>query len=99
MTNPKTTWRVGLTIALLAGVVLAGVGALNVRLRPYWVAKYHGERASLHDAALPSAPLAGAILCNTDLSGAALSRANLSGADLQDANLSQANLGRANLTQ
>jgi hypothetical protein len=43
MTNThRATWAV---CALLVGGGLGGVGVLGVRLKPYWVAKYRGERA------------------------------------------------------
>ena len=45
--------------AILAVLLLGGVGLLGVRLKPYWVAKYRGRNASLHAAILINAPLAG----------------------------------------
>ena len=48
----------------LAAVVLGGAGRLCFRLRPYWVARYHGRGAWLAHA-----PLAGAPLCGADLRG------------------------------
>jgi hypothetical protein len=38
----KMNRRVVITIALLSGIVLGGLGMLFARLRPYWVATYHG---------------------------------------------------------
>jgi uncharacterized protein YjbI with pentapeptide repeats len=64
----RTPWTV---CGLLAEVVLGEVGVLGVRLRPYWVANYHGDRADLHGAVLVSAPLRGA-----NLLGAYLEEAN-----------------------
>jgi uncharacterized protein YjbI with pentapeptide repeats len=94
-------------IALLAGVVLVGLGALVGRLRPYWVAKYHGEGADLRGAVLVFAPLSDADLFRARLNEASLRTANLreasldeaqlQRADLRDADLSDAALGGANL--
>ena len=42
--------------AILAAVLLAGFGALFLRLRPYWIAKYRGAGANLRQAFLPLAP-------------------------------------------
>jgi tetratricopeptide (TPR) repeat protein len=77
--------------ALMAGVVL-GVGLLGVRLRPYWVARCHGEFATLPGAVLHHAPLA-----NANLQGANLWGADLRGADLRGAYLAYATLDRAHL--
>jgi hypothetical protein len=41
----KTSRSVWLMIVLLAGSVLVGVVQSIVRLRSYWVAKYHGGEA------------------------------------------------------
>jgi hypothetical protein len=79
-------------VALLALVVLVGIGWHWGRLQPYWVAKYRGDRADLQEAVLARAPLAGA-----RLSGANLRGANLRGADLRGASLYYADLGRADL--
>jgi hypothetical protein len=54
----KKTNRVAWTLAgILALVVIGGIAALGVRLRPYWVAKYRGEGADLRGANLILAPL------------------------------------------
>ncbi len=79
-------------VAILATVLLGGVGVLGVRLRPYWVAKYRGENADLHCAFLVGAPLAHAQLGETDLRGANLAHADLSAATLCGANLTGAEL-------
>jgi uncharacterized protein YjbI with pentapeptide repeats len=92
MTKMKTNRIAWASCVLLAGVVLAGIGALGVRLWPYWVAKYHGEAANLQGAVLTGASLRGANLCRADLRGA-----NLYGADLRTANLNGANLRGADL--
>lgn len=94
-------------IALLTGVALVGIGALGVRLRPYWVAKYRGEKADLHGAVLVFAPLSGTDLTRANLNGASLNGANLrearlqeaqlKGADLREADLEEADLGHADL--
>src|SRR5437016_2047495 len=42
--------------AILALVVLGGIGLLFVRLKPYWVARYQGRGADLHGAVLVLAP-------------------------------------------
>src|SRR2546421_3817162 len=78
MKNPKARWLA----ASLAVVVLGGIGLLGARLRPYWVAKYRGRAANLHQAELFLAPLAGADLWGTNLHEAQLSGANLTGAVL-----------------
>jgi uncharacterized protein YjbI with pentapeptide repeats len=88
----KTNRRMWLLIALLGGVVLAGVGALGVRLRPYWVAKYRGYCADLRRTTLRFAPLAYADLLDANLAGASLVGANLDRANLGGANLHKADL-------
>src|SRR6478672_7840746 len=82
----------GVAGILLAGL-LVGFAMLFVRLRPYWIAKYHGEGADLRQAFLSLAPLHAAIL-----SGARLQQANLRGADLDHAALYGANLSGADLS-
>src|SRR5436309_3300621 len=76
--------------AVLAAVALIGSGMLAVRLRPYWIAKYHGEKADLRGAMLVRAPLHGA-----HLREARLQRTDLRGADLRRADLQYAQLQRA----
>ncbi len=68
MRNPMAWWLA----AVLAVVVLGGIGRLGLRLRPYWVAKYHGQGADLQGAVLQFAPLHRA-----NLTGARLPRAVL----------------------
>jgi len=69
----QTAQRTGWVLcALLAAVMLGGVGLLGVRLKPYWVAKYRGSGADLEGALLVGAPLRGAILEEADLRGADL---------------------------
>src|SRR5262249_52318905 len=82
MAKRRTNQPLWMMNILLAAVVLAGIGVLLIRLRPYWVAKYRGKRADLHGAALPFAPLAGAALDGANLRRANLRRANLSRASL-----------------
>ena len=88
MRNP-VAWGLA---AVLAAVVLIGIGLLGARLRPYWVAKYRGERAELQGVVLVFGPFQGANLIATKLQGA-----NLGGSNLETANLYFANLQRANL--
>src|SRR5438477_9078212 len=85
--------------ALLTAGLLAASGALLLRVRPYWVAKYRGEKADLRGAALPLAPLARAHLTQARLQRADLRGANLSFAILLGANLAGADLSGADLTQ
>ena len=90
--------------AILLTLLLGGLGLLFVRLRPYWVAKYHGEGADLRQAFLPLAPLHAALLSHAhlqqaNLRGADLDHAILYGADLSGADLCGANLAHANLSQ
>src|SRR5438045_914179 len=82
MAKRRTNRPLWVMSLLLASVMLAGLGPLFLRLRPYWIAKYRGKGADLHAAALPFAPLAGAAL-----DGAHLRRANLRGANLSRASL------------
>jgi len=84
--------------AILAGVVLAGVWPLSVRLKLYWVARYRGREADLRGAMLVLAPLRHADLTAADLAGADLGGANLSGAELSEADLTGANLENADLS-
>jgi uncharacterized protein YjbI with pentapeptide repeats len=84
-------------IALLVWLVLAGVGALAVRMRPYLVAKYRGRRADLEEAVLVHASLPGAILVLAILQRAHLEGVNFYGAHLEGANPRGANLEDANL--
>src|ERR1043166_8776231 len=85
-------------MAVLLAAVLLGSGALvAARLRPYWIARYRGEKAQLHGAWLPRAPLEGIILIAAELSGANLSGSNLRGAYLEGADLRNANLRGAQL--
>src|SRR5438445_575366 len=89
----QTAQRTGWVLcALLAAVMLGGVGLLGVRLKPYWVAKYRGSAADLEGALLVGAPLRGAILEEADLRGA-----DLRGADLDKAYLGGSNLAGADL--
>jgi uncharacterized protein YjbI with pentapeptide repeats len=90
MTKPNRIEAV--VCAILTGLVLVGVGALGVRLRPYWVARYRGADADLRGAVLIGAPLRG-----VDLHGAELPNTDLRGADLRDADLKGADLSGANL--
>src|SRR6266567_4394419 len=92
MQEPKANRMAWGIAAILAVVVLGGVGRLGVRLRPYWVAKYRGKGADLHGVFLILAPLRGA-----DLEAANLQHADLAGADLTQARLDEANLRYANL--
>ena len=72
---------------MLTMVVLGGMAALGVRLRPYWVARHQGQEANLELADLQSANLA-----HADLTGVNLQRADLRGADLSGANLTYTHL-------
>jgi Pentapeptide repeats (8 copies) len=92
--NNRIVW---VLVALLAGLVLVGVGVLIVRLKPYWVAKYRGEGADLHGAVLPYARLHFAFLEYADLRDANLRGADLTGAFLGGAQLQGADLRGANL--
>src|SRR5205823_14853677 len=83
MSKPKRSRSIWALCAALAIPLLVGLGFLFTRLKPYWVARYHGKGADLHAARLAFAPLA----------GAALDGANLRGASLRGANLSRASLG------
>src|SRR5205807_770926 len=85
-------------ITVLAVALLGSVGLLCVRLKPYWVARYHGEMADLHGAFLPYAPLAGANLCGADLTHACLRGANLDHASLEESVVAEAKLHGARLT-
>ena len=83
--------------AVLAVVVVGGVGLLAVRFKPYWVARYRGEGADLHGTNLRGANLHGANLrrarlSDVDLQGADLTSADLLGAALYDADLRNADL-------
>jgi Pentapeptide repeats (8 copies) len=93
----KTNRIMWMVCALLAGVVLGGVGVLVVRLRPYWVAKYRGEGADLRGAVLMHAPLAGANLQFADLRDADLRGADLTGVFLGGAELHGTDLRGAHL--
>jgi hypothetical protein len=94
----KRTNRVAWGLAVvLAVIVLAGIGRLFMRLRPIWLAKYHGEGADLHGALLLGAPLAGANLQFADLRNADLRGADLQGAFLGGALLEGADLRGAQL--
>jgi pentapeptide repeat protein len=89
----KRTNRVAWVMVVVLALALMGVCGLTViRLRPYWVAKYHGERASLRSARLGSAPL-----WRANLAGADMEAAVLRGADLTQARLTCARLRRADL--
>jgi hypothetical protein len=78
----KRTNRVAWGLAaVLAVVVLSGVGVLGLWLRAYWIAKHDGDESQLAGAYLPGA----------DLHGAALAGANLHGAVLRSADLREAN--------
>jgi uncharacterized protein YjbI with pentapeptide repeats len=90
----RIAWRLA---AILAALVLGGLGLLAVQLRPYWVAKYHGNATDLHNALLIYAPLREADLVMAILSGADLGNANLVGADLSGAVLNGANFRGADL--
>ena len=85
----RTAWWLS---AILAEALLVGFALLGVQLRPYWVAKYHGQRADLHGAVLILAPLGGADLRWANLTGADLAGANLAGAKLSGADLKNVNL-------
>jgi hypothetical protein len=92
--NNRIAWSV---CALLAGVVLIGVGVLGLRLRPYYVAIVAGRGANLRRTSLRFAPLRRADLCSANLRraglpGASLRKANLKRTDLRYANLADANL-------
>ena len=97
MHKPRTNRTIWILCSALAVVVLAGIGLLAVRLKPYWVAKYRGEGADLHGAVLPGAPLEDANLHHANLKGANLRGAHLAGADLGWANLEGADLQGADL--
>jgi uncharacterized protein YjbI with pentapeptide repeats len=89
----KRTNRVAWGLAAVLGVLLlGGVVALGVRLKPYWIAKYRGFSADLRGVVLVHAPLQEAILEEADLSGA-----DLRGADLRKAYLGGANLAGTDL--
>jgi hypothetical protein len=90
----RTAWGLA---AILGVVLLAGVGLLGVGLRPYWVARYRGECADLHDAMLIRAPLAGANLHQSVLRYASLRAADLVLVDLTGADLTGADLTGARL--
>jgi hypothetical protein len=81
-------------VAVLAVTVLSGIRILG---RPYWVAKYRGEKASLRGALLVWAPLASADLEDANLEAADLRSADLRNADLAYANLANADLRAADL--
>jgi uncharacterized protein YjbI with pentapeptide repeats len=91
-------WRL---VALLAAVVLGGVGLLCVRLDQYWtwyrVARDHGPGADLHEIVLPYAALRDAHLSGANLERASLWGANLAFAHMGEARLASANLGHARL--
>src|SRR2546426_4975654 len=88
----KTRRTIQALTVILAAALLAGAGFAAVYLRSYFVARYRGEFAELHDRTLILAPLSGA-----DLASANLQRIDLSGACLRDADLDATNLGAANL--
>jgi uncharacterized protein YjbI with pentapeptide repeats len=104
MTRQKTNRVAWGLCAVLAGLVLSGLGLMAVQLKPCVVAKVYsspndlGWHVDLQGAVLPRAPLAGANLRKADLRGAKLHGANLSGADLSGSNLAGAELEGANLT-
>jgi hypothetical protein len=77
-------------VAILAGLLVLGIGGLFVRLKPYLIARFRGTNADLRGAMLWLAPLADA-----DLIGANLAGALMRGANLVDANLERANLAGA----
>jgi uncharacterized protein YjbI with pentapeptide repeats len=83
MTMRGIRWVAWGLAAILAVMVLGGIGLLGVRLRPYCVARFWGENAELARAELPRAPLSFAVLRGANLVGA-----NLAGADLEGAVLS-----------
>jgi hypothetical protein len=93
--TPRGLWAL---CAVLAALVVGGTGLLIVRLRPYWIAKYHGVGADLHDASLPHAPLRKAILQRAILKRANLRGADLTAADLTDADVRWAHLEGARLS-
>src|SRR5438094_10153551 len=84
--------------AVLAVVVLGGIGLLLPSLRAYWVARYRGMGANLRGAMLPGVPLPRVNLTGANLGRANLDSANLQGADLNDAKLQGAKLRGATLT-
>src|SRR5713226_9295911 len=96
--HSKSNWLAWGLAAILAVVVLGGIGTLGVWLRPYLVAKYRGEEADLHGAMLIYAPLRGANLQRANLHGADLQNASLAGANLENADLSRADLSHADFT-
>src|SRR2546427_587010 len=85
MMKTKTSRTAWWLAAILAAVVLGGVGLLGSTARSYWIARYRGEKADLHSALLIHAPLAGAFLVDANLR-----QADLAGADLTNANLTGA---------
>ena len=104
MKTNRAAWGLA---AILAALLLCGIGVLFGRLRLYWVARYHGDNADLDAAVLIFAPrpradlmganLKGATLDRADLSRANLTRTAASGACLHGANLTGADLSRADL--
>src|SRR3954454_1021858 len=90
----RAAWRLA---AVVAVVVLGGIGPLGWGLRDYWIARYRGKAADLSDAVLILAPLAGARLEGANLRGANLRGANLSRAVLDDYEVPQkVAIGRQN---
>jgi len=83
--------------AVLAVVLVGGVGALFVRFRPYLIARFWGRGAYLNDAWLPGARLSGVDLRDALLFGANLRGSHLVGTDLRNASLAGADLSHANL--
>ena len=81
-------YRLGLTGAVLSGVVLRDGNLSDARL----------GGAVLSGAKLSGAILSGTLLLGADLSNALLGRANLSSAILRDANLSNASLKKADVS-
>ena len=98
MAKTKVSRMAWVLAVILAGVLVGGIGLLGLRLRPYWLARYRGDRADLHGASLPFVPLEGVSLNNANLTKADLFRANLRGSDLSGANFAAADLSCADLT-
>jgi uncharacterized protein YjbI with pentapeptide repeats len=92
--NHRVAWAVA---AVLAAVVVGGIGLLGVRLRPYWVARYRGINADMPGVQIPGASLDGVHLEGARLTGTNLRRANLRRAIPDGANLTNADLRGADM--
>jgi hypothetical protein len=105
----SSRWAWGV-VAILAVVLLGGIGRIFLQLWPYprfgpynlWIASNRGRNADLpdaclRDASLPRADLREANLCFADLRGADLVAAHLAGAHLRHTNFRGARLRNADL--